>query len=320
MDAAAYLTNQGWRGSGHTLQPNGKGISKPLLVSRKTNVLGVGKKAHDAHADQWWSRAFDETLRSLNGQTTTTRSNTTSGAADAKSQGIVPTRWTTNGGLHGSFVKGESLKGTMGAEQDNTETHSDIEKPIKKRRLHNSEESRGEREKKPSRNSCEKRNSHQPSSSADLEDRNAFAAAVETSTIVSSLSNGTSDHDTLSQGAIKNNKTQLLESKIDPAPLSVSTADPVVATSSGHSTGTPISSNANETKLAGQGPIYERRSKRKEQRLNEQGSSKGAAANSNETGKLSDQRIKKQKRRKRRKDEGPRDSAHQTHTGVWPVT
>ncbi|KAL8858852.1 MAG: hypothetical protein Q9178_004656 [Gyalolechia marmorata] len=319
MDAAAYLTNQGWRGSGHSLQPNGQGISKPLLVSRKTNVLGVGKKAHDAHADQWWSRAFEETLRSLNGQTTTKR-NTTSGEANAKSLGIVPTRWTTNGGLHGSFVRGEGLKGTMGTEQDKTETQSDIEKPIKKRRLNNLEESRGERDKRPLRNSCEKRNSHQPSSGANLEDRNAFAAAVEIPTIVSSLSNGASNHNTLSQGAIKNNKTQLLRSTIDPASLGDSMADPVVATSSGHGTGNPIFSNANEMKSAAQGPAYERRSRRKEQRLNEQGSSKGAAANGGEKGNLSDQRIKKQKRRKRRKDEGPRDSAHQTHTGVWPVT
>ncbi|KAL8913266.1 MAG: hypothetical protein Q9171_001913 [Xanthocarpia ochracea] len=319
MDAAAYLKNQGWRGSGHTLQPNGQGISKPLLVSRKTNVLGVGKKAHDAHGDQWWSRAFEETLRSLNGQTSTKRT-TTSGEADAKSLGVLPTRWTTNGGLHGSFVRGESLKGTMGTEQDNTGTQSDIEKPVKKRRLHNLEESRRERDKKPSRNSCKKRNSHQPSSSANLEDSNAYAAAVETPTIVSSLSNGASDHDTLSQGAIKNNKIKLLRSTIDPASLSDSMADPVVATSSGHSTGTPIFSNANEIKPAGQGPAYERRSKKKEQRLNEQGSSKGAAANGGETGKLSDQRIEKQKRRKRRKDEGPRDSALQMHTGVWPVT
>ncbi|KAL2051449.1 hypothetical protein ABVK25_008316 [Lepraria finkii] len=63
MDTAAYLTSQGWAGHGHALHHSGRGITKPLTVTQKNNVLGIGKKKYDAHADQWWARAFDETLK-----------------------------------------------------------------------------------------------------------------------------------------------------------------------------------------------------------------------------------------------------------------
>jgi nucleolar protein TMA23 len=63
MDSSAYLTRHGWLGDGHALHPGG--IKKPLLVSKKANVLGLGKKKNDAHADQWWARAFDSGLKNL---------------------------------------------------------------------------------------------------------------------------------------------------------------------------------------------------------------------------------------------------------------
>lgn len=65
MDPSAYLTKQGWLGTGHALHPtSGRGLSRPLLVSRRTDSRGVGNKKHNL-ADQWWSRAFDASLKGL---------------------------------------------------------------------------------------------------------------------------------------------------------------------------------------------------------------------------------------------------------------
>ena len=117
MDTTAYLTGQGWLGTGHSLHPTGRGIKKPLLVSRKSNVLGVGKKRHDAHADQWWARAFDAGLKSLQvGQ------NETTGAIQPVKAGVWgqldmlkagSQKWAGNGGLYAGFVRGEGLSGTI---------------------------------------------------------------------------------------------------------------------------------------------------------------------------------------------------------------
>lgn len=130
MDAAAYLTNQGWRGDGHALHHSGRGITKPLRVSQKANVLGVGKKQHDAHADQWWARAFDDTLKGLN----TTKNEATgkteglafdSGAKALQMVGIGRAKWVGQGGLYSNFVRGESLSGTLTLkEKDHRETQS----------------------------------------------------------------------------------------------------------------------------------------------------------------------------------------------------
>lgn len=124
MDAAAYLTNQGWRGDGHALHHSGRGITKPIRVSQKANVLGVGKKLHDAHADQWWARAFDDTLKGLN----TTKNDATgrtggvqlgAGAQALQMVGIGGAKWVGQVGLYSNFVRGESLSGTLTPEEKN---------------------------------------------------------------------------------------------------------------------------------------------------------------------------------------------------------
>ena len=124
MDAAAYLTNQGWRGDGHALHHSGRGITKPIRIPQKANVLGVGKKPHDAHADQWWARAFDDTLKGLN----TTKNDTTgktdgvqfgAGAQALQMVGIGGAKWVGQVGLYSNFVRGESLSGTLTPEEKN---------------------------------------------------------------------------------------------------------------------------------------------------------------------------------------------------------
>ncbi|KAL8737171.1 MAG: hypothetical protein Q9181_001960 [Wetmoreana brouardii] len=141
MDATTYLTRQGWRGAGHALHPSGHGIKQPLLVSKKTNSLGVGKKAHDAHADQWWSRAFDATLKSINGQDVAKEVIQTS-EGNVTLVGSYSAKWTREGGLYGNFVRGEGLKGTIGAKQDMKKSGTGVERPRKKRRLNNPVESK----------------------------------------------------------------------------------------------------------------------------------------------------------------------------------
>ncbi|KAF2753135.1 hypothetical protein EJ05DRAFT_505328 [Pseudovirgaria hyperparasitica] len=102
MDAANILKAQGWRGTGHSLDSEGRGLAKPLLVSNKQDLLGIGKKKNLV-SDQWWMRAFDESLKELGtGNKTTLQSITEKGVS--------------RGGLYGFFVRGEGLQGTIGAE------------------------------------------------------------------------------------------------------------------------------------------------------------------------------------------------------------
>ena len=117
MDAAAYLTSQGWEGHGHALHHSGRGIIKPIAVAQKNNVLGVGKKKHDAHADQWWARAFDETLKGINatkdGATGTTDGLVVTGAAKQAGSKMRGGVHSVENGLYSCFVKGEGLEGTL---------------------------------------------------------------------------------------------------------------------------------------------------------------------------------------------------------------
>lgn len=101
MDVSAYLRNQGWRGDGHSLDHSNRGITKPLLISKKVDVLGVGLNKYKAVSDQWWMRAFDQGLKSLG-----------TGKETALSQ--VQKHGTNRGGLYANFVKGERFEGSIG--------------------------------------------------------------------------------------------------------------------------------------------------------------------------------------------------------------
>lgn len=101
MDASQYLKNHGWQGSGHSLDGNGRGLKKPLLVSKKVDVLGVGLNKHAAVSDQWWLRAYDQGLQTLG-------TGKESALAQAQKHGV------NRGGLYGRFVKGEGMPGSLG--------------------------------------------------------------------------------------------------------------------------------------------------------------------------------------------------------------
>lgn len=121
MDTAAYLTRQGWLGSGHSLDPLGHGIAKPLLISKKTDLLGLGQRKNDVYADQWWARDFDTTLKHLNfgtDETTETPENVAWKTHLQPQERIVrgsPKRGFRGlgNGLYSHFVRGEGLSGTQ---------------------------------------------------------------------------------------------------------------------------------------------------------------------------------------------------------------
>ena len=111
MDAAAYLTRQGWRGEGYSLDPKNRGIKKRLLVSKKQNQLGVGKKKFDAAADQWWQGALEGALKGLN-VAPSVQAASKSKPLEAKTSPalLANPKWR---GLYQSFVRGSTLEGTM---------------------------------------------------------------------------------------------------------------------------------------------------------------------------------------------------------------
>ncbi|KAK4951634.1 hypothetical protein LTR66_013850 [Elasticomyces elasticus] len=102
MDTTAYLKKQGWKGLGHSLNPNDPnlGLKRPLLISKKVDVLGLGIKKLDVLADQWWMRAFDSSLKAL-------------GTGERSTLSSVRTQGVKKGGLYGFFVRGEGVPGTL---------------------------------------------------------------------------------------------------------------------------------------------------------------------------------------------------------------
>ncbi|KAF2767031.1 hypothetical protein EJ03DRAFT_329582 [Teratosphaeria nubilosa] len=113
MDASSYLKRHGWRGDGHSLDHTGKGIKKPLLVSKKVDVLGVGLNKHTALSDQWWLKAFDSALKDI-------------GTGKQSLLSNVQKHGVKNGDLYGRFVKGEGMAGTIGESVSSSGTASPV--------------------------------------------------------------------------------------------------------------------------------------------------------------------------------------------------
>ena len=66
MDAHNHLKRLGWKGSGYSLGRSNSGITKPILISHKTDFLGLGaRQQKEKQADQWWLRAFDNALQAF---------------------------------------------------------------------------------------------------------------------------------------------------------------------------------------------------------------------------------------------------------------
>ncbi|WEW54802.1 hypothetical protein PRK78_000227 [Emydomyces testavorans] len=140
MDTKAYLMGQGWSGPGNPLNPShrpgvphaGLGLTKPILVARKRNTHGIGKKTTHDHTNQWWLRGFEEALKGVgnDGSATPTTS------ASEENNGSVGIRSE----LYRFFVRGEGLKGTIGTRVDAVEVVTGGNHATKRKRDKDAEE------------------------------------------------------------------------------------------------------------------------------------------------------------------------------------
>ena len=109
MNAEAYLRHHGWSGPGTPLNPNrrpggpngGLGLTKPILVARRSGNQGVGKKTTKDHTNQWWLRGFEDALKGVGGPANLTGSSVRPGNALTSE-------------LYRFFVRGETVAGTLG--------------------------------------------------------------------------------------------------------------------------------------------------------------------------------------------------------------
>ena len=142
MDAQAHLMSMGWAGPGHALdhhkselqskasknhrglgydpksvRTNGSsnGLVKPLLISRRTDRLGIGKNVHEpAAGNEWWLAGFERALGNIgkSGSDVSGTSTPDSGSGVAKPSAYLQ-HDKYGGSLYGYFVKGSSIEGTI---------------------------------------------------------------------------------------------------------------------------------------------------------------------------------------------------------------
>ncbi|KAJ5711810.1 hypothetical protein N7488_005966 [Penicillium malachiteum] len=132
MDAAAYLKRHGWDGPGNPLNKNsrpgphgGLGLTRPILVARKQNNHGVGKKVtKDSATNQWWLRGFEDALKGVGEE-----------APAAK-----PASNALTSELYRFFVRGEGLAGTLDVKKDVKEEKSKSKTSKSKRKRDDDEE------------------------------------------------------------------------------------------------------------------------------------------------------------------------------------
>ncbi|KAJ5204749.1 uncharacterized protein N7498_005628 [Penicillium cinerascens] len=137
MDAQAYLIRHGWSGPGNPLNPNqrpgphgGLGLTKPILVARKANNHGVGKKTTKDPTNQWWLRGFEDALKGVGDDSYAATSAKTNNALTSE--------------LYRNFVRGECLAGTI---DEKTKAASE-QSMLKVKRKRDADEDAGRRAKK----------------------------------------------------------------------------------------------------------------------------------------------------------------------------
>ncbi|CAG8893726.1 unnamed protein product [Penicillium egyptiacum] len=134
MDAQAYLIKHGWSGPGNPLNPNrrpgahsGLGLTRPLLVSRKANNHGVGKKTTKDPTNQWWLRGFEDALKGVG--------NDSFEANSARENNALTSE------LYRHFVRGEGLAGTLeGSEKKEHESGTSTSTSKSKRKREDGDE------------------------------------------------------------------------------------------------------------------------------------------------------------------------------------
>ncbi|KAL4950868.1 hypothetical protein BDW69DRAFT_171162 [Aspergillus filifer] len=107
MDAYAYLIKHGWSGPGNPLNPDragargGLGLTKPLLVARRSGNSGIGKTTTKDPTNQWWLRGFEDALKGF-------------GNEKKEDMGVVGKGNALTSELYRFFVRGETVPGTLG--------------------------------------------------------------------------------------------------------------------------------------------------------------------------------------------------------------
>jgi nucleolar protein TMA23 len=81
------------------------GLQNPILVGRKRDNKGIG--ANEKFADKWWDRQFDQLSASINVNVKKRKRD----GLESKAMPVEPLE--IKSALYKSFVKGESLSGTI---------------------------------------------------------------------------------------------------------------------------------------------------------------------------------------------------------------
>lgn len=142
MDAQAYLIRHGWSGPGNPLNPNqrpgphgGLGLTKPILVARKQNNHGVGKKTTKDPTNQWWLRGFEDALKGFGEDKSTSTSSNNALTSE----------------LYRHFVRGECLVGTIEQRKVEEPKEKSKSKSKRKRDSEDEDERRAKKEEKAAR-------------------------------------------------------------------------------------------------------------------------------------------------------------------------
>ncbi|KAJ1327571.1 nucleolar protein TMA23 [Microdochium nivale] len=118
MDAHAYLTAQGWRGTGHSLHPDSDetGLKHHLLIKRNDDGSGLGLKKSERKAEAWWLSAFDQALKGIDvskgGDAMKQTLKDGGQLAKITTKGLA--KYTGSRGLYHSFVRGGVIEGSVG--------------------------------------------------------------------------------------------------------------------------------------------------------------------------------------------------------------
>ncbi|KAL3468192.1 hypothetical protein BJX64DRAFT_85755 [Aspergillus heterothallicus] len=141
IDAYAYLVRHGWSGTGNPLNPDraggtrgGLGLTKPLLVARRSGNQGIGKKTTKDPTNQWWLRGFEDALKGVG--TDAPANGSTAGKANALTSE-----------LYRFFVRGEVVPGTLG----NKGVDKDVREGDKTKKRKRERDDEGVRESKEER-------------------------------------------------------------------------------------------------------------------------------------------------------------------------
>ncbi|KAH0273721.1 hypothetical protein KCU91_g5762, partial [Aureobasidium melanogenum] len=192
MDAAGLLKKQGWRGLGHSLDNNNKGLRKPLLVSKKVDVLGIGINKADVIQGQWWLKAFDSSLKDFG-------TGKKSILANVKDHGIK------RGGLYGRFVQGEGVPGTIGVVDPKVAALASAIGPatgMKRKAEDDEDEDKTEKKKAKKDKKDKKRSKSTSESSSDDDEKKARRAAKK------AKKSATTDEDTSDAATTKKSKSK----------------------------------------------------------------------------------------------------------------